>query len=96
MRLARERDGEHQLPAATVFTEQESETSEALIPEPEGKTERRKNPHPIRGLARAGWVVARPGGWNCDDKPPGSITYNGAIPCNSSRTATSIKTGMKM
>ena len=75
MQLVQERDGKHQLPASTIFTEEETETIEALIPEPEGKTERQKNPHPIRGLARAGWVIARLGGWNCYYKPPGPITY---------------------
>ncbi len=27
-----------------------------------------------RSLARAGWVIARLGGWNCCGKPPGPIT----------------------
>jgi hypothetical protein len=75
MQLVQERDGKHPLPASTVFTEPETETIEALIPELEGKTERQKNPHPIRGLARASWVVARLGGWNCYYKPPGPITF---------------------
>jgi hypothetical protein len=75
MQLVQERDGKHQLPASTVFTEDEAETIEALIPQLEGKTERQKNPHPIRGLARAGWVIARLGGWNCYYKPPGPITF---------------------
>jgi hypothetical protein len=75
MQLVQERDGKHQLPASIVFTEDETETIEALIPELEGNTERQKNPHPIRGLARAGWVIARLGGWNCYHKPPGPITF---------------------
>ena len=48
-------------PASTVFTEPEIETLEVLVPTLEGKTERQKNPHPTRGLARACWVVARLG-----------------------------------
>jgi hypothetical protein len=75
MQLVQERDGRHQLPASTVFTEPETETIEALIPELEGQTERQRNPHPVRGLARASWVVARLGGWNCYYKPPGPITF---------------------
>lgn len=75
IQLVQERDGKHQLPASTVFTEPEIETLEALVPTLEGKTERQKNPHPARGLARASWVVARLGGWNCYYKPPGPITF---------------------
>jgi hypothetical protein len=63
IQLVQERDGKHQLPASTVFTEPEIETLEALVPTLEGKTERQKNPHPVRSLARARWVVARLGGW---------------------------------
>ena len=76
IQLTQERDGKHQLPGATVFTEPEMETIEALVPTLEGKTERQKNPHPVEAaLARAGWVVARLGGWNCYYKPPGPITF---------------------
>jgi hypothetical protein len=75
IQLVQERDGTHQLPASTVFTEPEIKTLEALSPTLEGKTERQKNPHPARSLARASWVVARLGGWNCYYKPPGPITF---------------------
>ena len=75
IQLVQERDGKHQLPASTVFAEPEIETLEALVPTLEGKTERQKNPHPDRSLARACWVVARLGGWNCYYKPPGPITF---------------------
>ena len=75
IQLVQERDGKHQLPASTVFAEPEIETLEALVPTLEGKTERQKNPHPVRSLARASWVVARLGGWNCYYKPPGPITF---------------------
>jgi hypothetical protein len=40
IQLVQERDGKHQLPASTVFTEPEIETLEALVPTLEGKTER--------------------------------------------------------
>ena len=75
MQLVQERDGKHQLPASTVFSEPEIETLEALVPTLEGKTERQQNPHPARSLARASWVIARLGGWNCYYKPPGPITF---------------------
>jgi Transposase DDE domain len=74
IQLTQERDGKHQLPAATVFTEPEIDTIEALVPTLQGKTDRQKNPHPSRSLARASWVIARLGGWNCYYKPPGPIT----------------------
>ena len=75
IQLVQERDGKHQLPAANVFTEAEIETLEALVPTLEGKTERQRNPHPPASLARAAWVIARLGGWNCYYKPPGPITF---------------------
>jgi hypothetical protein len=75
IQLTQERDGKHQLPGAIVFTEAEMETIEALVPTLEGKTDRQKNPHPVKSLGRAGWVVARLGGWNCYYKPPGPITF---------------------
>jgi hypothetical protein len=74
IQLVQERDGKHQLAASTVFAEPEIDTLEALVPTLEGKTERQKNPHPARSLARASWVIARLGGWNCYYKPPGPIT----------------------
>jgi len=75
MQLVQERDGKHQLPASTIFAEPEIETLEALVPTLEGNTERQKNPHPARSLARGGWVIARLGGWNCYYRPPGPITF---------------------
>lgn len=75
IQLTQERDGKHQLPGSTVFTEPEMDTIEALVPTLEGSTERQKNPHPVGSLARASWVVARLGGWNCYYRPPGPITF---------------------
>jgi Transposase DDE domain len=75
IQLVQERDGTHHLPAAQVFTAAEVETLEALVPTLEGKTARQKNPHAPDSLARAGWVIARLGGWNCYYKPPGPITF---------------------
>ncbi len=75
IQLTQERDGKHGLPGSTVFTEPEMDTVEALVPTLEGSTERQKNPHPAGSLARAGWVVARLGGWNCYYKPPGPIIF---------------------
>jgi len=75
IQLTQERDGKHQLPGSTVFTEPETDTIEALVPALEGSTDRQRNPHPAQSLARASWVIARLGGWNCYYKPPGPITF---------------------
>lgn len=74
MQLVRERDGAHGRPASDVFDAEEVVTIEALVPTLEGKTARQRNPHPKASLARASWVIARLGGWNCYYKPPGPIT----------------------
>ena len=74
MQLVQERDGLHRQPASVVFDEAQIDTIEALSPTLEGKTERQKNPHPPRSLARAAWVMARLGGWNCYYSPAGPIT----------------------
>jgi hypothetical protein len=76
MQLVQERDGKHGLAADIVFSEPEIATIEALNPTLEGATDRQKNPHPARSLARACWVLARLGGWNCYGKPPGPITFH--------------------
>jgi hypothetical protein len=75
IQLTQERDGKHRLAGSTVFAEPEMDTIEALVPTLEGNTDRQKNPHPARSLARASWVIARLGGWNCYYKPPGPITF---------------------
>ncbi len=74
MQLVQERDGTHGQPASEAFSEPEIDTIEALSPALEGKTDRQRNPHPPRSLARASWVTARLGGWNCYYGPPGPIT----------------------
>jgi hypothetical protein len=74
IQLVQERDGTYGLPASIAFSEPQIDTIEALTPTLEGKTERQKNPHPCRSLARASWVIARLGGWNCYYRPPGPIT----------------------
>jgi hypothetical protein len=65
MRLVQEGDGAHRLAATIVFTASEIETIEALNPTLEGKTARQQNPHPVGGLARACWVIARLGSRHC-------------------------------
>ena len=76
MQLVQERDGAHKLPAAAVFTAAKSKTLAALNPTLEGKTARQRNPYPPTSLARACWVIARLGGWDCYGHPPGPITFH--------------------
>jgi hypothetical protein len=75
IQLTQERDGKHRMPATDVFSEPEMETLTPLGPTLEGKTVRQQNPHPVRSLAWAAWIIARLGGWNCYYKPPGPITF---------------------
>jgi len=76
MQLVQERDGAHGSPAVTVFSADEIETIEALNPTLEGKTIRQQNQYGTGSLARAGWVIARLGAWNCYGHPPGPITFH--------------------
>jgi hypothetical protein len=76
MQLVQERDGQHGLPASTVFAPAEIATLEALNPTLEGNTAKQKNPHPALSLAWAAWVIARLGYWHCYGKPPGPITFH--------------------
>ncbi len=75
IQLTQGRDGTDAMPASNVFTEPEIDTLAALSPTLEGSTERQQNRKPPRSLARAAWIIARLGGWNCYYKPPGPITF---------------------
>lgn len=75
IQLTQERDGKHQLPAATVFTAPQMQTLAALGPTLEGNTPPQQNPYLLFSLAWAAWIIARLGGWNCYYKPPGPITF---------------------
>ena len=61
-------------PATDVADPQLIAAAEAIGPTLEGRTERQKNPHPLRSLAWLSWIAARLGGWNCYYKPPGPKT----------------------
>jgi hypothetical protein len=76
MQLVQERDGQHGLPASTMFAPAEIATLEALNPTLEGNTVKQKNPHPALSLAWAAWVIARLGYGHCYGKPPGPITFH--------------------
>lgn len=78
MQLRQARDGQSLVPVEAVFTDDEQECLEMLCPELEGNTGKLKNPHPVKSLPWASWIIARLGGWKGyrSQRPPGVITYN--------------------
>jgi hypothetical protein len=77
MQLVQARDGVSGQSADIVFSPEEIQTLQALVPRLEGKTTLQKNPHPPRSLAWAAWVIGKLGGWDGypKSKPPGPITF---------------------
>ncbi len=77
LQLVQARDGRGGQCSDVAFTPAEVRTLEALLPCLEGKTAAQKNPHPCRSLARAAWIIAKPGGWEGykSSRPPGPITF---------------------
>lgn len=77
MQLKQARDGQTDTPASVVFSSREEEYLERVLPKLEGKTEKQKNPHPKKSLARAAWIIARLGGWKgyTSSRLPGSKTF---------------------
>ena len=77
MQLKQARDGQTDIPLSTAFTDQEEKYLERILPELEGKTDKLKNPHPKKSLARAAWVIARLGGWKGyrSSRLPGTKTF---------------------
>jgi hypothetical protein len=80
LQLKQARDGMSDQEASLVFSEEQAECMEDLLPKFEGKTEKQKNPWPSRTLAWASWIIGRLGGWKGyrSQRPPGVITlYEG-------------------
>jgi hypothetical protein len=75
MKLKQARDGLTQERCDAVFEPTDEPLLEELSFELEGNTQKQKNPYPIGSLARAQWVIARLGGWDCYYGKPGSKTY---------------------
>ena len=71
MQLVRARDGTTEEELVEAFDPDDQPVLEALSSQPEGATEKQKNPHPKRSLAFAAWVIARPGGWTAYYGKPG-------------------------
>jgi hypothetical protein len=78
--LVRERDGAAGRPMTDVFEAAEQPAIEAIGASLEGATARQKNPHAPGGLAHAGWVCARLGGWTGYYGKPGPVVMlNGLL-----------------
>lgn len=76
LQLVIARDGTIDRPATDAFDQNEITVIEALQPKLEGRTEKQKNPHPVKSIAWAAWTIARLGGWKGtkSEGPPGVIT----------------------
>jgi len=77
LQLVQARDGRSREPATIAFAPHEIAVLDKLNAQLEGKTSLQKNPHPVRSLAHAAWVIAKLGGWDGfpSSKPPGPITF---------------------
>lgn len=77
MQLVQARDGQRVQPASIAFSDDEIDALQAIEANKYApRTEKQRNPHPIRSLAWAAWIIARLGGWDgySSSKPPGPIT----------------------
>lgn len=76
LQLVQARDGTTEQKAEVVFEKEQIEFMQILQKKLEGKTAKQKNPHRIKSLAWASWIIARQGGWNgyASESPPGPIT----------------------
>ncbi len=83
MQLVHARDGADLREAAAAFNTEELAVLEALAPTVNGKTDRLRNPFPVRSLAWAAWIIARLGGWHGakNARPPGPITMHRGLHC---------------
>jgi len=75
MKLKQARDGLTDEGLETVFEYADEPLFEVLTERLQGNTQKQKNPHRPGTLARAQWVIARLGGWNCYYGKPGPKTY---------------------
>jgi Transposase DDE domain len=73
LQLGRERDGTAKRPLQDVSDPDDQPALEAISANLDGKTTRRKNPHPKGSLAFAAWTLARLGGWTGYYGKPGPI-----------------------
>ena len=77
LQLRQARDGNTYQKPSLVFSQEQLDCLEDLLPRFEGKTEKLKNPHDRDNLAWAAWIIARLGGWKgyASQRPPGVIIF---------------------
>ncbi|MDR1699646.1 MAG: IS4 family transposase [Lachnoclostridium sp.] len=78
LQLRQARSGDTSQKSSLVFSKEQIECMQGLLPRFEGKTERLKNPFDQDNLAWATWIIARLGGWKgySSQRPPGVITLH--------------------
>ncbi len=76
MQLTLAREGNTTRFATDVFDEAAISVLEQIQPTLEGSTAKQKNPHQLKELAWAAWIIARLGGWKgyASEAKPGPIT----------------------
>ena len=81
LQLVQARNGQSAEHCRVAFTSSEIRTLEKLRPRLEGTTPAQKNPHHLRSLAWASWVIAKLGGWDGyrSSRPPGPITLRNGL-----------------
>jgi hypothetical protein len=81
LQLKQARTGDETLGIDTIFTEQEVECLESILPEWEGNTDKQKNPFPSHSLPWATWIIARLGGWKGykNNRPPGVLCLRNGL-----------------
>jgi hypothetical protein len=82
LQLVQARDGQSLLPAPLIFDSSEIAVLDAISTSKyAGKTALQRNPHPIRSLAWAAWIVGRLGGWDGypSSRPPGPVTFKNGL-----------------
>jgi len=81
LQLVQARNGQSAEHCNVAFTSPEIRTLEKLHPRLEGSTAAQKNPHSLRSLAWASWVIAKLGGWDGykSSRPPGPITFGNGL-----------------
>lgn len=75
LQLRQARSGETNQELSLVFSAEQIECMDDLMPRFEGKTEKLKNPFAKNNLAWGAWLIARMGGWKgfASQRPPGVI-----------------------
>jgi hypothetical protein len=77
LQLRQARDGKTMQAPSLVFSGEQLDYMEKILPRLEGKTEKQKNCYPRDNLAWASWIIARLGGWKgyASQRPAGVITF---------------------